>query len=48
VNIDGVLLASGSGNLMFYGASEVIATGSGPKFLDGGSVMVWHMGNKAV
>jgi hypothetical protein len=44
--IDGVLLCSGAGNLMFFGASET--ANATARFMDGGSVIVWNLGPQAV
>jgi hypothetical protein len=46
MTIDGVLLCSGSGNLMFYGGAE--AAGLSARVLDGASIVMWHVGNQAV
>jgi hypothetical protein len=46
MTIDGVLLCSGSGNLIFYGASEVANLTA--RVLDGGSVIAWNLGPQAV
>lgn len=43
--VKGTLLCSGSGNLVWWGAGETNTTG---KFLDGCSVIVWHMGSVTV
>jgi hypothetical protein len=46
IKVDGVLLASGSGNFLFYGGSEV-ANGTA-RVLDGASVIAWNLGPQAV
>jgi hypothetical protein len=40
--IDGILMASGSGNLMFYGRSEV--AGATAKILGGSNIIMWNIG----
>jgi hypothetical protein len=40
--IDGILMASGSGNLLFYGRSEV--AGATAKILGGSNIIMWNIG----
>ena len=44
--VEGVLLCSGSGNLMFFGATEL--AGATARVQDGGNVTVWNMGPHTV
>ena len=44
--VEGTLLASGSGNFLFYGASE--AANLTARFLDGGQIIVWNLGTATV
>ena len=46
IDIDGLLLCSGSGNLIFYGKAEV--ANSTAKFLDGGSVVAFQIVGQTV
>lgn len=46
LNIDGMLLCSGSGNLVFYGKSET--ANATAQVLDGAHVIVWNMGTVGV